>query len=71
MMGWQPISSAPKNGQRFDVWVPSDLGGFRATDLRFNTSGQTLLDRWGNSANLPRWPTHWMPLPPPPQGDER
>lgn len=63
--GWQDIASAPRDGTRFDVWVPSESGGYRVTDLWFGHSGKLYGgDPW--PADLPRWPTHWMPLPNPP-----
>lgn len=63
--GWQSIESAPRDGTTFDVWVPDEDGGYRVTDLYFSKRG--LLLRGGGPAELPRWPTHWMPLPEPPQ----
>lgn len=60
--GWRDIASAPKDGTRFDVWVPSETGGYRVADLHFNTQG--LLTRDGIiGKDLARWPTYWRPLP--------
>lgn len=60
-MTWQPIETAPRNGTRF---------------LACNREGQIIIgrfvnriafaaDSWGGVRDTE--PTHWMPLPPPPQ----
>lgn len=64
--GWQPIETAPRDGTRFDVWIPSERGGWRATDLHFNERG-AICRASGIIADIPRWPTHWQPLPEPPE----
>lgn len=62
---WQPIETAPRDGTRFDVWVPSGSGGYRVADLHFNAKGY--LTRDGIQAkDLACWPSHWRPLPAPP-----
>ena len=65
-MDWQPIETAPKDGTKFDAWIPDNFGGHRMCDMSFNTRGK--LRRYGllSDDELPRWPTHWMPLPAPP-----
>lgn len=63
--GWQPIETAPRDGVTFDIWVPCEDGGYRITDVQFSAHG--LLIKGGGPAELPRWPTHWMPLPPAPE----
>lgn len=65
-MDWQPMNTAPKDGTKFDVWVPSRFGGYRMCELSFNWRGQLRQNGLLTSAELPRWPTHWMPLPPAP-----
>ena len=65
--GWQPIETAPKSGEHIllvskggAVW----LGHWRDADTP---------PRWGagwtrfNCADLGWEPTHWMPLPSPPE----
>jgi hypothetical protein len=61
--GWQPITSAPRDGTKFDVWIKDDLGGWREVNLSLGPNGK--LYREGRIApiDLPRWPTHWMPRP--------
>jgi len=67
MTEWQPIETAPKDGTKFDAWVPDAFGGHRMTDLSFNARGQLRQNGLLTTADLPRWPTHWMPLPNPPK----
>jgi hypothetical protein len=59
--GWRPIATAPKDGSKFDVWVPDAFGGHRMTDLSFNSKGQLRQHGLLTPAERPRWPTHWMP----------
>lgn len=63
---WQPIETAPKDGTKFDAWVPDAFGGHRMTGLSFNNRGKLRQHGLLTDAELPRWPTHWMPLPAPP-----
>ena len=75
MTDWQPIETAPKNGTIIDVW----LGDCDESDRKFYCSGETRRSPgwawannkwrpWGglNSATFVK-PTHWMPLPDPPE----
>ena len=63
--GWRPMADAPKDKTPIDVWIPDDEGGYRVTGLKCNSSGG-LIDHRGCTADLLRWPTHWMPILPPP-----
>ncbi len=65
--GWQPIATAPKDGTKFDVWVPDAFGGYRMTGLSFDRRGRLRPARLLTAAELPRRPTHWQPLPTPPE----
>lgn len=74
MSTWQPIETAPKDGSYFlasnahGVWVAHweefSPGGFRF-DQPYRT---VMLNHWhiADKANQYRPPTHWMPLPAPP-----
>jgi hypothetical protein len=66
MSEWQPIETAPKDGTPFDAWVPDAFGGRRMTGLSFNWRGKLRQHGLLTAKELPRWPTHWMPLPEPP-----
>lgn len=57
----RPIETAPRDGTKFDVWVPDSFGGHRMTDLSFNARGQLRQHGLLTLADLPKWPTHWMP----------
>ena len=71
---WQPISTAPKDGTEFQAWVLNGPGpGFWDPRARFDADGAFQL--WGRVDYdedgwdcHPGWtPTHWQPLPAPPQ----
>lgn len=66
MSDWQPIETAPKDGTPFDAWVPDAFGGRRMCGLSFNAKGRLRQHGLLTDTELPRWPTHWMPLPAPP-----
>lgn len=62
---WQPIETAPKLGERFLVHCE---GGH--LEVAFNLRGKIIGDSGSNTLTLKDKgykPTHWMPLPPPPQ----
>ena len=60
MSDWQPISTAPKDSERLIGWDGSNV----TLMIRFASSWYDLdMDNPGTFA-----PTHWMPLPNPPEG---
>lgn len=64
LAGWQPIETAPFNEL---VWCfePHDMGGFMFAGVK--TNGGT----WYNNLDDQRqYPTHFMPLPPPPSTEQ-
>jgi ABC-type phosphonate transport system ATPase subunit len=63
---WRTMDSAPKDGTKFDVWIPDAFGGYRMTDMSFNQNGKLRHNGLLTEAELPRWPTHWMRHPPAP-----
>jgi hypothetical protein len=65
-MNWQPIETAPKDGTEVDLWVPDDG---RFTNCWF-MDGIWLQTEDGNTYSTGGAPTHWMPLPQPPQATE-
>lgn len=73
MMEWQPIETAPKSEKCIDGWYD----GQRITDIWWGVDYQTREECWvayryedcyGWVPRCAGEPTHWMPLPPPPQG---
>lgn len=82
MMDWQPIETAPrwtpKPGQNIALGRPEMLLGWRGSDTialgywepaRDENGGwdQTGGGRWWSKNGPYADPTHWMPLPDPPQ----
>lgn len=72
-MDWQPISSAPKDGTHVDIYAKrwrssyDDFEGDRFPNCCW-IGGDPMTGMPAHWINLPDgwWPTHWMPLPPPP-----
>ena len=64
---WQPIESAPKDGTRI-LTIDADFDSHEGADVARYTGafGGAWLD---NSKHIPKtiYPTHWMPLPTPPE----
>lgn len=82
MTNWKPISSAPKDGTIFDVWLGDTDGPFspESTDIEFYCTKGTRRSpgwAWINRKFRPYsgllgitvfvQSTHWMPLPAPPR----
>lgn len=73
--GWQPIETAPKDGARVLLakfgWA-EDMEGNNEYRLFFSVSGSwwTERDYWTDGLEKLIPPTHWMPLPAPPQDTE-
>ena len=64
-MEWQPISSAPKDGSRFLInsnWLDKDDKPLGVEVTHWSDMG------WVSCEKIP---THWMPLPPPPEASPR
>ena len=62
--GWQPIETAPKDGREILVYEPM-----------YCTIGQWVDSKhggawWIEGGQITGHPTHWMPLPPPPEKTE-
>lgn len=63
MSEWQPIETAPKNGSRVLLWNPEWSGPCTAQFYGDAAGG------WKLDKRMPPFayqPTHWMPLPAPP-----
>ena len=68
--GWQPIETAPMDGTRILAWITH-----RVSDNGKKVDIPTVVSWWGHDADC--WvedgydtvhPTHWRPLPTPPEG---
>lgn len=66
MADWQPIETAPKDGTRVLLHTPDThryspvLGSWSDFEERW--------EEWGDY--YPCYPTHWMPLPEPPEAPQ-
>jgi len=73
-MSWQPISTAPKDGRSFMVYVKdSHVGSHCFAPVSRTDDGEWWDDSTGDQIETIRGASHWMPLPAPPaaaQGDE-
>ena len=62
-MDWQPIETAPRNGEVVLVYAPNWRGGLiyaASEQYGYWTSNACVDDHFWEE------PTHWMPLPDPP-----
>jgi hypothetical protein len=82
MSDWQPISTAPKDGRRVQLSHERDLSSCRTDSIcpvsgfwedgEWQVSAFFLVPFGRSAAVLSGNPTHWMPLPTPPETqDER
>lgn len=73
MAEWQPIATAPKDGSivllgRFTGDPKARKEGYISTDWWHNAAAGDGFTGFGNF-NTTHWPpTHWLPLPDPPNG---
>ena len=65
---WQPIETAPKTPKAILVWCPSIRCTFAVTWVR--NGRDSGWEFFGSSTRLREVPTHWMPLPEPPEQPE-
>jgi hypothetical protein len=67
---WQPIATAPRNGEPIDLWVPGTPEGRRHADAWWECVDDDVLGFWVRPAGQ-REPvrvdgaTHWTQVPPP------
>lgn len=77
-MEWQPIETAPKDGSYVLTFVPKPWNGLTIKPLRWeeevtltweDVDATTRERRETDSSHWSTYeePTHWMPLPPPPE----
>lgn len=68
-MEWQDISSAPRDGTRILVYIPPRYRGdtnWAVSDCWMDKYDLTWETPCENDVN----PTHWMPLPNPPEANQ-
>lgn len=72
MSAWQPIDTAPKDGTRVLLGAPQHVAGAKWLDMQRVEYGVVTQDLsyWqieGFDWPIGVQPTHWMPLPNPPE----
>lgn len=67
--GWQPIDTAPRDGQEVDVWYASSISrpGLREANVHWNGHDGFWRRRDRTHCIYGEYPTHWRPLPAPPE----
>ena len=67
---WQPIETAPKDESLILVYGPCEVDGESYPAQVGIALYHKIRDRWidENNGYAIYHPTHWRPLPPPPQG---
>ena len=75
--GWRDIATAPRDGTPIMVYCPRAgvVAPAKWDDNRFAKKPRPYWTHWGERIWGTLWirddqPTHWRPLPPPPQGRE-
>jgi len=64
---WQPIETAKRDGTRIILGRKQAMSGAMiAVSGHWNSGGAYHMPHWSTASILPE-PTHWMPLPDPPQ----
>lgn len=63
--GWMPIETAPRDGRRFLAYVP--IPNHRMVIAMAGDLGMILNE---NYLPMPYKPTHWSPLPQPPEAEK-
>lgn len=69
-MKWQPIETAPRDGTRIlATWAYTwSQSGVHIEACEFGESGGWFYTYDGDAPSTP--PTHWMPLPEPPEQEQ-
>lgn len=65
MTDWQDISTAPEDGTPFQVWMPKKSLGSHIHTAVFHPKLKTVGHHF--LFDLESQPTHWQPLPQPPE----
>lgn len=72
--GWRPIETAPKDGTKVLLFwpqrPPADVGWYALDDLPPKRALEEGFRAHGDRCIPPEQPTHWRPLPAPPDKEE-
>lgn len=66
MMTWQPIATAPRDGTPFIAAVPFGGGEWEISKMMWEEFRHAFIDATYSPFDETQ-PTHWMPLPEPPE----
>lgn len=66
-MKWQPIETAPKDGTKILLGCPASRGYSGVVEKCYWHKWDNGKGKWWDWVT-PDKPTHWMPLPTPPEG---
>lgn len=67
-MNWQPIETAPQDGEEVDLWLMCGERGYRLTDCFWCESyWLNPAAEWGDGGRIDddEIPTHWLRVTPP------
>ena len=73
MTTWQPIETAPEH-EPILIWVPGVNRGHASAEVVIRVADSFWTNGGPNAGDdlyFEEAPTHWMPLPPPPQENEK
>lgn len=59
---WKPFKDAPRDGTKIDVWIGSDLGGYRVCNISFKNGFWRGVGRI-EPYDFHRTPSHFMVAP--------
>jgi len=63
---WQPIETAPRDGTTVLLWL---VDGQMMIDGEYAIQGFHSARAWRTEFHVTAEPTHWQPLPTPPEGE--
>lgn len=66
MTAWQPIETAPKDGNSILAWCPRIM---RCVEVWWEQDDYEGGGYWQDDGDTEPFLSHWMPLPEPPNGE--
>ena len=70
MTKWQPIETAPRDGTEILCFIPEHTWGLLTVKEEYKVLRFIQGVTWANQGLYTEYPTHWMPLPKPPETEE-